>query len=164
MKDRRKIVIAAMLFAGLFAVLAIALALAGGCAMPGSGSPGAPPVGFANTLDAWAAGVGLSPEALAAASETTVKAAPFIPSPVGDIAKVLAGVLGAGAIGWAGYRKRKQEAATANLEKTGMASALKSVTDFIDALPVCERNALIPGLKAQQEKDGTRETVRAIRG
>lgn len=147
----------------VWVVLAVLVLLPFGCAMPALRPGEQPPATVSEQLDAWATANGLTPESVQGTAEAVKDVGAIIPPPVGSALQVLAGILGAGAVGWGAYRKKRNEAQEAQEQGTLVQDALRSLIDAIDALPAELRDKIIPSIQEVQERRGTRETVQTIR-
>ena len=105
-----------------------------------------------------------APERLEDAGRLLVEGSGTAPAPISHtIYGIGVGFLGiAGA--WQQYRKRKREVGEQADVADEFKNGLQTMIDFVDALPADVRKKLVPELQTLQERKGTRETIRAVRG
>ncbi|HUX00202.1 MAG TPA: hypothetical protein VMY35_04415 [Phycisphaerae bacterium] len=165
-----ELIVATLVILGALA-LGIAIVLMAGCGVVDEmiASRG----GDVRSADERAEDLGVSPDDPAAkgAPEHLRETGEFIaekgkeaPAPIGSVIYGIGvGLTGLGAA-WQQYRKRKREVGEQADVADEFKNGLQTMIDFVDALPADVRKKLVPELQTLQERKGTRDTIRAVRG
>ena len=105
-----------------------------------------------------------APEHLQDTGEFLADKSKAAPAPIGAALWVVGSVASGIGVAWQQYRKRKREVGAQADVADEFKNGLQTMIDFVDALPPDVRKKLVPELQDLQQRKGTRETIRAVRG